>query len=77
MVTEQILYDLNIFNNLIDLFIFGCAGSLLLHGLFFSCSEWRLLSSFGEQVSHRDGFSYSGAQVLRHMGFSSCSSWAQ
>ena len=26
-------------------FTFGCAGSSLLHGLFFSCGEWGLLSS--------------------------------
>ena len=26
-------------------FIFGCAGSSLLHGLFFSCGEWGLFSS--------------------------------
>ena len=30
---------------LFDLFIFGCAGSSLLHGLFSSCREWGLLSS--------------------------------
>ena len=31
------------FNNLKNLYIFGCAGSLLLCGLFSSCSEQRLL----------------------------------
>ena len=30
-----------------DLFIFGCAGSSLLHRLFSSCSKQGLLSSFG------------------------------
>ena len=31
------------FSNLIHIFIFGCAESLLLHGLFFSCGELGLL----------------------------------
>ena len=31
------------FYNFKNLFIFGCAGSLLLHGLFSSCSEQGLL----------------------------------
>ena len=31
-------------NNFIT-FVFGCAGSLLLHRLFSSCGEWELLSS--------------------------------
>ena len=33
-------------------FIFGCAGSLLLLGLFSSCGKWGLLSSCNVQVSH-------------------------
>ena len=33
------------FNNFIYLFIFGCAGSPLLHKLFSSCGEQGLLSS--------------------------------
>ena len=37
-------------------FIFGCAESLLLCGLFSSCSEWGPLSSCGAWVS-RGGFS--------------------
>ena len=32
--------------------IFGCAGSLLLHGLFSSCGKQGLLSSCDAQVSH-------------------------
>ena len=32
---------------IIYLFIFGCAGSLLLCGLFSRCGEWGLLSSVG------------------------------
>ena len=38
-------------------FIFDCAGSSLLHGLFSSCSEWRLLSSCSARASHCSGFS--------------------
>ena len=36
---------------------FGCAGSLLLHGLFSSCGERRLLSSCGTWASHCGAFS--------------------
>ena len=32
--------------------IFGCAGSLLLSGLFASCSEWGLLFSCSVRASH-------------------------
>ena len=53
------------------LFIFGCTGSLLLHGLFSSCREWGLLSSCGAQASHWSGFS----SVVAACGLSSCSSW--
>ena len=49
------------------LFIFGCAGSSLLHGLLLSCSVW---------VSHCGGFSYCGAQALGCVGFSRCGTWA-
>ena len=48
-------------------FIFGCAGSLLLCGLFSSCREWGPLSSCDVQASHCDGFSC-GAQA-GHVGF--------
>ena len=44
------------------LFLFACAGSLLLPGL-------SLIAGSG-------GFSYSGAQALGHLGFSSCGSQA-
>ena len=53
------------------LFSFGCAGSLLLPGLFFSSDEWGLLSSCSAQASHW------GERALGCVGFSSCSSWAQ
>ena len=35
-----------------NLFIFGCAGSSLLSGLFSSCGEWGLLSSFSVYFGH-------------------------
>ena len=34
----------------IILFIFGCAGSLLLRGLFSSCGEWGLLFLAGRRL---------------------------
>ena len=34
-------------SNFIYAFIFGCTGSSLLHGLFYTCSEQGLLSSCG------------------------------
>ena len=42
---------------LINLFIFGCAGSSLLHGLFSSCGERGLLSSCPARASPCSGFS--------------------
>ena len=36
---------------------FGCTGSLLLSGLFSSCSEWGLLCSCGARASHCPDFS--------------------
>ena len=39
------------------LFIFGCAGSWLLHEIFSSCGEQLLLSSCSAQVPHCSGFS--------------------
>ena len=44
------------------LFIFGCAGSSLLHRFFFSCDA---------QASHCGGFSCCGVQALGHTRFSS------
>ena len=49
------------------LFIYGCAGSLLLHLLFSSCSKWGLLSSCRARASHCSGFllhTQHGLQVL-------------
>ena len=51
------------------LFIFGCAGSSFLRGLFSSCSERGLLSSCGARVSYwGGGFSYYGARTLGPLG---------
>ena len=58
------------------LFIYFCAGSLLLCGLSSSCEEWGLLSSWDVWASHRTGLSCYGGQALRHMVFSRCGSQA-
>ena len=50
----------------IILFIFGCAGSSLLRGLFSSCGEEGLLSSCGVQVSRCSGFSCAHILVVEH-----------
>ena len=58
------------------LFIFGCAGFSLLHGLFPGCSEQGLLSSCSGQASHFRGSSCCRAHSgSRGVGFSSCSVW--
>ena len=60
--------------------VLGCAGSLLLGGLFFSCfsyrvsslvREWGLLSSYGAGASHCSGFSCCRAGALGCVGFQS------
>jgi len=50
------------------LFIFGCAGSLLLCGFFSRCSL---------RASRCSGLSCCGAQALWSLGISSCDTWAQ
>ena len=40
----------------------------MLHGLLSSCSEWKLLPSWGVQASHCDGLPCPGAEVLEHTG---------
>ena len=57
------------------LFIFSCAGSLLLHWLFSSCGEWRTLRC-SVRASHCSGFSCCRAQAVGCRGFRSCSSLA-
>ena len=47
----------HLFFKIILLFIYGCAGPLLLHGLFSSYSEQGLLFSCRMQASHCCGFS--------------------
>ena len=61
----------------IYLFLAVLGGSSLLSGPFSSCDEQMLLSSCGVQTSHCTGFSRFGAGALGHVGFSSCSTWAQ
>ena len=58
-------------------FIFGCAGSLLLPGLFSKCGEPGLLSSCSARTSHRGDFPSCRSQALEHLGFSSCGTWTQ
>ena len=58
------------------LFIYGCAGSLLLHRLFSTCGKWGLHCNCCAQASHCWGFSCRRAQALGHAGFGSCGSWA-
>ena len=57
-------------------FVFRCAGSSLLYGLFSGCGEWRPLSSCGSWASHCGDFSRCRAWVLGHAGFNSCSTWS-
>ena len=58
-------------------FVFGSAGSSLLHELFSSCGEQGPLSSCDVWASRCGGFSCCGAQALGHAGLSSCGMWAQ
>ena len=58
------------------MFIFGCAGSLLLCGLFSSCLKWELLSSCRARASHCGGSPFVEHR-LGHKDFSSCSTWVQ
>ena len=61
-----------LFNYLIYVFIFDCAGSSLLQGHSTSCGEQTLLSSCSACTSHCCGFSLCGAQALVCVG---CSIW--
>ena len=58
------LPSLYLFFLILILFICGCAGFLLLCGLFSSCRQQGLLSSCGVQASHCSGFSLCGAPAL-------------
>ena len=59
----------------IYLFIFGCAGSSLLCGLFSIFREWGLLSACSTWAFHCGGFSCR-ARALGCLDFSRCSLWA-
>ena len=81
--TQAIISLILYIHNCICLFIFGCAGSLLLGGLFSSCGEWGLLCSCSVQalaveaflVAER-GLQGTWASVVLACGLSSCSSQA-
>ena len=64
-------------NNYVYLFIWGCAGSSVLHELFSGCGEQGLLPSYGARASHCGGFSCCRARALEHTDFSSWSRSAQ
>ena len=57
------------------LFIFGCAGSLLLPHLFSRCDEWGILCD--AQASHCSSLHCCRARVLGNADFSSGDTWAQ
>ena len=56
--------------------IFGCAGSLLPCGLFFSRGEQGLPSRWGVWAFHCCGFSCGGTQAVRGEDLGSCGSRA-
>ena len=71
LVLESLSFPCSLFfflKKIIYLFI-GCAGSLLLRGLFSSCSEWELFSSCGVLLSHYDDFSCCGVWALECVGW--------
>ena len=57
-------------NNCVYLFVFGCAGSSLLHGPFSGLSEQGLRSSCGAQACHCSGFSVAEHRLSGAAGFS-------
>ena len=67
-------YDMSF--DFIYLPIFGCAGSSLLCGVFFSCREQGLFSVCGAWPSHCSGFSRCGARALQHR-INSRGAWTQ
>ena len=70
---EVVIFLKNIF---IYFFIFGCVGSVLLGGLFFSGSKWGLFSRCSTQASHCGGFSCCWAWAPGHAGSSGWVTWA-
>lgn len=54
------------------LFIDGCVGSLMCCVWLFSCVEPEILYSCSVWASYCGGISFYRAQVLGHVGFSSC-----
>ena len=68
--------SLSLFKRYMCIFIYGCAGSLLLHVNFSLAEGAGLLSSWGAQASRCRAFSCCGAGAAGYAGFSSCCSWA-
>ena len=66
-----------LFLKFLFIYLFDCAGSSLLLGLFSSCGEWGLLPSCVAWASHFSDFSCCGAWALGLPGFCSCSAWIQ
>ena len=63
---------------IIIVFIFGCAGSLLLHGLSSSCVDFfPVMESRGCSLIEMRGLLLLWSTGSRCLGFSSCSTWAQ
>ena len=74
----MIWFNLYFFLVFIYLFIFDYTWSLLLCMGFSSCYKQQgLLSSFSAWASRCGGFSCCEAGVVEHVGFNSCSTWAQ
>ena len=63
---QEICGVIYLFIIILFIYFFGCTGSLLLLGLFSSCSEWGLLSTGGARASHFCRFSCCGAQASEH-----------
>ena len=57
--------------------IFGCAGSVLLHGIPLAVASRARSVCERRQVSHCSGFSCCRAWALGHWGLKSCGRWAQ
>ena len=77
LITMLIITNAETYADSLILFIlFGCAGSLLLHGFFSTCSEQELLFSFSGWAYHCGGFSFCRTWALGSMGFSNCGVWA-
>ena len=59
------------------LVIFGCSGSLVLHGIFSSCRQWQLLFFAGLLSLRSTGSREHSLQQLQHVGSVIAVSWLQ